>query len=351
MSVRRAILSTYSAADDPGVYSLEMTPETGEIAPVSTIKAGEDPSFLAIDQKNSTVYVVNEIADGLVRAYDFDPSTGELSHLNTIRTGLADPCYCSVHPTMDALLVSHFNGAAISVLPIDNQGRLDDPTCIINHSGSSVNPDRQQQAHPHSVVPGPDPQFVYVPDLGTDEVVIYRLSSTAEELDRIGEVELPAGAGPRHIEFHPTREFAYLTNELHSTVTVFKWNTDSGDLTKIQDVQTIPHRVSNTSADIHIHPSGDFVYGSNRGHNSIAVYRRLENGKLESIEYQSTRGTCPRNFALNPTGEYLYAENQTSDTVVVFTVELSTGSLSPTGDVLSVPEPVCLKFFRELNDV
>jgi 6-phosphogluconolactonase len=344
MSVRRAILSTYSTPNDPGVYSLEMSPETGAITQVSTVTGGKDPSFLAIDRENYTVYVVNEVADGFVRAYNLNPSTGDLTHLNTIRTGLADPCYCLVHPARDVLLVSHFEGAAISILPIDDQGRLDNPTCVVNHSGSSINPHRQQRAHPHSVVPGPDPQFVYVPDLGTDQVVIYSLPSGSDELDKVGCVEMTAGAGPRHLEFHTTREFAYLINELHSTVTVFKWDPQSGNLTEIQEIDAIPHKVSNTSADIHVHPSGDFVYGSNRGHNSIVVYRVLPDGKLDPVKYQSTKGTCPRNLALDPTGKYLYAENQTSDTVVIFTVESPTGSLSPTGDELSVPKPVCLKF-------
>ncbi|WP_411968925.1 lactonase family protein [Haloferax sp. YSSS75] len=342
--MHRAVLSTYSPPDQVGLYSLTMAQESGALKPKTGINAGRDPSYLAINSKTNHVYVVNEDSTGCVRAYNLNTKSGALELINVISTPYPDPCYCSVLPEYNVVLVSHYVGAAVSVLPIGPSGRLLEPSCMIEHSGSSVNPDRQRQAHPHAIVPGPNHRYVYVPDLGTDQIVIYQFEQETRSLLHQTTVDVSTGAGPRHLDFHPSGDYAYLINELHSTLTVFEWNERTGELFPIQTIETAPKTVENTAADIHVHPSGDFVYASNRGHDSIAVYQCKDDGSLHAVENEPTRGRCPRNFAISPDGQYLYAENQLSNTVVVFNIDSGTGRLTSTGRKLTVPNPVCLKF-------
>jgi len=308
------------------------------------VRAGHDPAYLTIDRRDGYVYVLNEDSTGTVRAFNLDAESGRLNLINVVTTGYADPCYCSVMPEEAVLLVSYYVGAAVSVFPLKDSGAVAEPSCTIEHNGSSQNPERQQQAHPHAIVPSPNHQFVYVPDLGTDEIVIYEFEPARRALTRLKAVDVPPGSGPRHFTFHPIDDYAYLTNELASTVTVFEWDDRTGGLDPIQSIDTLTRDIRNTAADIHVHPSGDFVYASNRGHDSIAVYDRGPDGSLRMVETQSTKGEHPRNFAIDPSGQYIYAENKLSNTIVTFQIDPETGRLTDAGEEFSVPRPACLKF-------
>jgi 6-phosphogluconolactonase len=246
------------------------------------------------------------------------------------------------------VLVAHYAGGCVSVLPIREDGRLGEPTDIIRHQGSGVNPQRREAPHPHSVNLDAANRFLFVPDLGLDKIMIYRVDATQGKLKPNDEpwARVKAGAGPRHFDFHPNGKYAYVINELDSTFTAFAYDNERGRLREIETVSTLPEGFTgtNTCADVHVAPSGKFLYGSNRGHDSIATFAINEDtGKLTYVAHEPTQGKTPRNFAIDPTGNFLLAANQNSDTIVTFRIDRTTGKLSPTGDVTRVPMPVCLK--------
>ncbi len=237
------------------------------------------------------------------------------------------------------------------MLPIQEDGQLAPASDAIQHEGSSVHPRRQTGPHAHSANLDPTNRFAFVPDLGMDKVMIYKLDIAAGKLVA-GEqpwAEVAPGAGPRHFTFHPNMLYAYVINEIGSTITAFAYDMANGKLTEVQTVPTLPEDFDgeSTTADIHVHPSGKFLYGSNRGHDSIAIFEVDEaTGKLTPIGHESTQGKSPRNFGLDPTGTFLLAANQNSDTIVSFRIDTATGKLTPTGHVTNVPSPVCVKFTR-----
>jgi 6-phosphogluconolactonase len=342
-----ALVGTYTDGDSDGIYTVAVD-EDGAVEQQSATAAGENPSFLAVHPSGEYCYAVNEIDDGAVTALSIDQSTGELTRLNQITTGGgADPCHCTVDETGQYLLVAHYTGGSVAMCPIADDGAIEEPSDLVQHTGSGPNEERQEAAHPHSIQPGPDNEFAYVPDLGDDRVVGYELDLDAGELvpSPAATVNLPAGAGPRHMEFDDDGEYAYLINELDSTVTVLERDADTGGLTDVDSAQTLPadYDGDNDTADIHIHVSGEWVFGSNRGHDSIATFA-VDDGTVEFRGTESTRGEWPRNFALTPDGEHLLAENMESDDVVTFDVDTATGELSATGAVTEIPSPVCLQF-------
>jgi 6-phosphogluconolactonase len=246
------------------------------------------------------------------------------------------------------VLVANYIGGSVCVLPIQENGRLGEATDFVQHHGSSVNPDRQLAPHAHSFNIDAGNQFGFVADLGTDKIVVYKLDLDGGKLlpNDFPWAEAKAGAGPRHFDFHPDGRHAYVINELDSTVTAFDYQPESGTLNAKQTISTLPESYAGTShcADVHVSPSGRFLYGSNRGHDSIAIFAIDENsGELSSVGHQSTQGETPRNFAIEPAGNFLLAANQDSDTIVTFKVDQETGRLDPTGQVTQVPVPVCIK--------
>jgi len=327
-------------------YRVDENPD--ELAALDTTTAGESPSFLCLHPEFDVLYVVDSVEDGKLTAASFDQETGELNVLNTQPTGGAGPCYCSVDATGSYAFVAHYRGGSVSVLPIGDDGRLEESTEIIEHEGSSVDPDRQTAPHPHSIVPGPDNEFVYVPDLGTDEVVVYQMDLNRGRLESIksSPVSVHDGAGPRHLEFHPNERTVYLINELDSTITAFERDAETGGLEAFQTVETLPGEFDgeNKTADIHVHPSGAFVYGSNRGHDSIASFAVNDSSHLIPLGHNPTYGEWPRNFALNPVGSHLFVENLRSEEIVAFNVDSKTGALDPADSVMAVASPMCMVF-------
>ncbi|RQH02572.1 lactonase family protein [Natrarchaeobius oligotrophus] len=331
-------VGTYTDDTGDGIYHCKLI--DGEMIDSRLAATVENPSFVAAHPHLDVLYAVNEVDDGSVTAFEIRDD-GELDRLDELTIGPADPCYCSVDSTGSALLVAHYSGGAVSVLSLTDDGRLDEPT-VVEHEGSSVHPERQTEPHPHAIVPGPNDEYAYVPDLGTDEVLVYSLDPDAGTLERYDVVSVHDGAGPRHLEFDRGRGRAYLVNELDSTMSVFDWSPDAGELEIVQTIETREGgEGENFPADVHVHPSGEHVYASNRGHDSIAVLE-CSDEELTLLETVSTAGEWPRNFALSPTGDHLFVANEHSDTIVFFAVD-DDGRLAPTGGRLSVPQPVCIE--------
>jgi 6-phosphogluconolactonase len=347
-------VGTYTYGKSEGIYVYRMDLSSGALKFASVAKGVVNPSFLAFDPTKRYLYSVSEVSrsagkpGGAVSAFRRDPQTGELTFLNQQPSGGEGPCHLVVDRKGKSVFVAHYAGGSVSVLPIGEDGRLREPTDVVRHEGSGVNPQRQEAPHPHSVNLDAANRFLFVPDLGLDKIMIYRVDLTEGKLKANDEAwtRVGAGAGPRHFDFHPNGKYAYVINELDSTFTAFAYDNERGRLREIETVPTLPENFTgtNTCADVHVAPSGKFLYGSNRGHDSIVVFAINEDtGRLTYVAHEPTQGKTPRNFAIDPTGDFLLAANQNSDTVVAFRIDQTTGKLSPTGNIAHVPMPVCLK--------
>jgi len=337
-----------------GIYVYRMDQASGALEFSRKITGVANPSYLAFDPKQRFLYAVNELKSfegkptGTVSAFSVDSKTGELKFLNKKMTHGTDPCHVVVDKTGRYVFVANFMSGSVCVLPIQEDGSLGDATDFIQHHGSSVNPNRQAGPHAHAVTLDESNRYAFVPDLGIDKVVIYKFDPSRGKLEPNDEpwVQVKDGAGPRHLAFHPHGRYAYLINELDSTLVVFAYDKKNGTLKEIQTVPTLPKHFAgaSTCADVQVTPSGTFTYGSNRGHDSIVIYKIDQStGKLTYVDHESTQGKTPRNFAIDPTGGFLLAANQDTDTIVTFRIDLKSGKLSPTGNVTKVPTPVCIK--------
>ena len=348
-------VGTYTEGESEGIYVYRMHPITGALELASITDAGENPTFLAIHPQRRYLYAVNEIsefdgkASGSVSAFAIDQTNGELTFLNRKSSVGDGPCHLVVDSIGNYVLAANYGGGSVCMLPILDDGRLGDATDFVQHEGSSADSGRQSAPHAHSIVTDPSNQYAFAPDLGLDKIKSYRLDLNAGKLvpNDPPHAAVAAGAGPRHFDFHPNRRFAYVINELDSTVTGFDYDEASGTLSEIQTISTLPEDFSGKShtADVHVHLSGRFLYGSNRGHDSIAIFEIDQtSGRLRLIGYEPTQGETPRNFGIDPSGTFLLAANQNTDTIVTFQIDQETGNLNPTGQVTEVPAPVCLQF-------
>ena len=339
-----------------GIRVYRFDRDAGTLEPCGVAEGVRNPSYLAFHPLRPFLYAVNELKEfegatgGAVSAFAVDAATGKLTFLNQKPTHGADPCHLAVDPTGRWVLVANYSGGSVCVLPVHGDGSLGDATDVVQHRGSSVHPVRQAGPHAHYVTFDRGARHVFVCDLGMDKVMIYRLDAARGALEPHAPpwVQARPGAGPRQLVFHPQGDFAYTINELNSTITAFRYDAESGILGEMQTVPTLPHDFTgqSTGAELRISPSGDHLYASNRGHDSIAIFAidRAE-GTLTCTGHESTRGRTPRGFALDPTGEWLLAANQDSDTIAVFRVHRASGRLTPAGDPLASPKPVCVKFF------
>lgn len=350
----RLYIGTYTGAESKGIYLSRFDAQTGKLSPAELAAEVPSPSFLAIAPGGKFVYAVSEIGDfegkktGAVAALAVDPVTGKLTLLNKQPSAGAGPCHVTVDQSGRHVLVANYGGGSVASLPIAPDGRLGPATSAIQHQGKSVNPQRQEGPHGHSINLDAAGRFALAADLGLDQVLVYRFDAQRGTLTPHDPpaAHLAPGAGPRHFAFHPNGRYAYVINELASTVTAFVYDAAAGTLRQLQTISTLPQEVpGNSTADIHVHPSGKFLYGSNRGHDSIAVFRvDPASGKLTAAGHQKTGGRTPRNFSLDPTGKFLLAANQDSNDVTVFRIDPATGALAPTGERLQVGRPVCLQF-------
>lgn len=346
---------TYTDKDSKGIYACRFQPGTGKLTPVELAAQTPNPSFLAADPTGRYLFAANEIGDyqgaksGSITSFAIDPRSGKLTTLNTVASRGADPCHLTVDQSGKHVLVANYTGGSVTVLPVGPNGMLGESSDFVQHLGSSVNPDRQHEPHAHNVVLTAGDRFAVVADLGLDKLLVYRFNAGKGTLTPndppYGRVK--PGSGPRHIAFDPKGRFAYVITEMGNTITAFEWDNDRGSFNELQTVPTLPadFKGENTTAEIAVHPSGRYLYGSNRGHDSIAVYAiDPAKGTLTFIEDVPTLGKEPRNFALDPTGAYLFAANQNSNTVVVFRVNPKNGRLTPAGRQFEVPSPVCVTF-------
>lgn len=339
-----------------GIYRFRFDPEAGALELDGITEGVRNSSYLAFDPGRRFLYCVNEfkefegMASGAVSAFAIDPDTGDLRFLNMKASHGTDPCHLTVDATGRFLLVANFASGSVCVLPINADGSLADASQVIQHEGSSVDPKRQAGPHAHAVTLDRANRFLFVPDLGMDKVMIYAFDATSGRLTANPAQPFLAtkpGAGPRQMAMHPGGALAYLINELNSTVTACRYNSDAGSLSEIGTVSTLPAGFDgdSTCAEIQIAPSGRFLYGSNRGHNSIAIFAiDPDAGTLTPVGHESTRGEIPRNFEVSPTGAFLAAANQDSNTVVMFRVDQETGRLTATGNVVEAGTPICVRF-------
>ena len=349
-------VGTYTRGDSvsEGIYVYKLDSSSGATEYVDKATGIEDPSFLAIDPGHRHLYATGETGDmdgsgsGSVTSYAIDPSTGKLTYLDSREPGGTVSCHLIVDATGRFVLAANYGTGSVATFPIEEDGSLGEVADFVQHEGSSVNPDRQQGPHAHSINLDANNRFAFAPDLGADKIVIYEFDSTRGTLTPTDDLwaQVRPGAGPRHFDFHPSGDYAYVINELDSTVTAFTYDSSSGSLREFQTVSTLPDDFDGVThcADIHVHQSGKFVYGSNRGHDSIAIFAvDASTGRLSPVAIEPTQGRTPRNFAIDPTGTLLLAANQESSNVVAFRIDQETGELDATGEVTEVPTPVCLK--------
>ena len=338
-----------------GIYIYQFDGTSGSLKLCSVAQSGPNPSYLAFDASRRHLYAVNELktfdgaASGSVSAFEVDAENCTLHFLNRQPTQGTDPCHLIVDKTGKFVLVANYMSGSVCVLPIQQDGSLGNPTDVIQHTGSSVHPTRQKGPHAHGVTMDETGKLMFVPDLGLDRLMIYQFDSARGKLEpyRIPYIDLPAGAGPRGFVLHPKVDFAYIVNELNSTVTVFQYQIEKGILQEIQTLSTLPEEFKgdSTCGELQISPSGKFLYASNRGHNSIAVYTvNQDNGTLTFKGCTGTLGETPRHFIISPEEDYLLAANQDTDNVVIFRIDPLTGELSSSTQNLHVPTPVCVKF-------
>ena len=338
-----------------GIYVYRLDQSSGSLAFVSKTSGITNPSYLAFDTTQKFLYAVNELKmyegkpTGTVSAFTVDPQTGRLEFLNKQLTHGTDPCHVLVDRQRTHVFVANFMSGSVCVLPVSDDGSLGEASGFIQHQGSSIDPVRQQGPHAHSVTLDASNRFAFVPDLGLDKLMVYRFDPKRGTLEAnaVPWIKMKPGAGPRHISFRPGGRFAYLVNELDSTVVVLSYDDSAGTFEHLQTTPTLPEGFGgeSTCADIHVSPSGTFVYASNRGHDSIVIYRIDPlAGKLRCVGHEQTRGKTPRSFGIDPTGSFLLVANQDSDSVVTFRIDAKSGKLRPTGHVTQVPTPVCVKF-------
>lgn len=346
-------IGTYTFGDSEGIYAYRLS-DAGELHPLGLSAETVNPSFLAVAPTRQYLYAVNEVGSfegtpgGALSAFAIDPESGSLSYINHQSTHGGAPCYVAVDNASRWALVANYSGGNVASFPIQEDGSLGQAACVVQHEGSSVNPQRQQAPHAHAIVLSPDGRFAFAPDLGIDKVMIYRLDSDTGQLTPNSQpyMETAPGAGPRHFAFHPSERFAYVINELNSTITAYAYDKNQGTLEETQTLSTLPEDFegNNSCADIRISPDGRFLYGSNRGRNSIAMYRiDADHGRLLWIGDESTRGETPRNFNISPCGEWLLAANQNSNSIVVFKRNLEHGTLAPVKEIEAFA-PVCVLF-------
>jgi 6-phosphogluconolactonase len=349
-------VGTYTnSGKSKGIYRLEIDNASSKVSAPVLAAESPDPSFLAISPSRRHLYAANEVEKfegklaGSITAFRLDAKTGELEKLNQQSSRGPAPCHLSVDPTGKAVLAANYSGGSVVALPIGEDGRLGPASGFIQHIGRGADPSRQSEPHAHSINVDHAGKYAVAADLGLDELLVYKLDAASATLTPNSPpfTMVAPGSGPRHFAFHPDGTHAYAINELKSTVTALNYNPASGTLSAFQTISTLPlsYEGASYTAEVQVHPSGRFLYGSNRGHDSIAVFAiEPGTGRLKAVEQVPTGGKAPRNFGIDATGRLLLAANQGSDTIKVFKIDPETGRLTPTGQVIKVPVPVCVKF-------
>ena len=337
-----------------GIYAYRFDPASGALRLVRTVSGLVNPSFVALDPGRRYLYAVNETDElegersGAVSAFAIDAESGLLTSLNRVLTHSPGPCHLSIDASASLVLVAHYGGGSVSVLPIEEGGRLGEVCALFAHASLRGAP-AGSTPRAHAILPDPENRFAVATDLGLDAIVTYRLHPYRRSVELHGEpLRMTAGTGPRHLAFHPSGRYLFVINETSSTITSLA-RESGGALREHRTLSTLPDGFAGarSCADVHVAPSGRFVYGSNRGHDTIALFAVDETtGRLGALGHESTQGATPRNFALGSSGDFLLVANQDSDAVVTFRVDADTGALSATGRTARVPAPVCVRFLE-----
>jgi 6-phosphogluconolactonase len=335
-----------------GIYAFRFNDSTGALTSIGLVAETPNPSFLTASANGRFVYAVNELENfggapgGSVTAFAVDAGTSKLTQLNVQATGGAKPCHLVLDKTGRFLAVANYSGGNYSLFPVDADGRLQAAASVLTGQPVEGNP---AKALGHMVGFDAGNKYLVTADKGLNQMLVFTFDARSGKaaLNNTPPVTLPTGSGPRHYAFHPSGKWLFTINEQGATITTFAWNAKTGSLTAKSSVPTRPAEAkSGSTAEIAVHKSGRFVYGSNRGHNSIAVFGVGDDGALTLVEYEPTRGQTPRNFALDPSGRWLIAGNERTDTLAVFSIDQKTGALTPAGELTSVPSPVSILFMN-----
>ena len=348
-------VGTYTdAGRAEGVYLFRLDAEAGTLRPAGAAAVGPNPSFLALHPTRRVLLAVNEVTEwegqrtGAVSSFAEAPETGALTPAGRRVSHGGAPCYISVDRTGRFALVANYVGGSVAVLPIAGDA-LGEATAVVQHAGpAGPNAARQEAPHAHCIIPDPTNRFALAADLGLDRIFVYALDDAGRLAPAATPfAALPAGAGPRHLAFHPSGRFLYVVNELDLTLGAFRWDAAAGTLAPLAMVPLLAQRPAGeaTAADLHVAPSGRFLYASVRGDDSIVVFAvDPASGAPAPVQRVSTEGLWPRNFGLDPSGRFLFVANQRSGSIVGFRVDADTGRLTPTGQRVEVPSPVCIRF-------
>jgi 6-phosphogluconolactonase len=340
-----------SARGSKGIYVLEFDQQKGTLKELQTVTEGSSPGFLAFSPNKDFLYSIYgkgtlDDGNGAVMSIKIDPFTGLIKKLNEQSVEAKGPAHISIDPKGRFAFTANYGDASVTVFPINSDGTLAKASDYVKHTGSSTNPQRQKEPHPHSSIPSADGKFLYVSDLGTDKIVIYEVMNGGKlKPAAVPFAQVPAGSGPRHFKIHENGNFAYSVDELSNTIVAFKVNKKTGALTIIERLSMLPEGYSEVTyaSDVHFSPDGKFIYATNRGHESVVIYGvNAKTGKLNMIGHESTGGKHPRNFMISKSGEYVLVGNTNTDNVVIFNRDNKTGLLKPNGVQYTIPAVSCL---------
>jgi 6-phosphogluconolactonase len=345
-----AYVGGYTDKEGKGIYAFRFNSQTGELFPLGLAVETPNPSFIVLHPTGKYLYAVGFTGPltgpriGLVSAFAVDPVSSKLTLINQQSSGGGGPVRITIDQAGTHVFVANYGTGSVCVLPVEADGRLDTATALMQHTGSGPNPSRQDQPHAHSVVLDPAERFAFACDLGIDKVMIYQFDAASGTLEHHGSVSLTPGSGPRHLTFSPDGNFAYVISEMLSTITAFSYDAAEDKLTEVQTISTLPSdwKGINTAAEVHVHPSGKFVYASNRGNDSLATYRTAPDGKLSLVGLTPCGGKTPRFFTLDSTGTWLLCAHQNSGTIAVFKIDPDTGLPQQVGAPIKVPSPTCI---------
>ena len=343
--------TTPRKGESKGIYRATLDLKTGALTKPELAAEIDSPGFVTLHPNGKRLYSLcrlAEVKDGGVAAFEISPDGQSLRLLGTQPIGDGGAAHLALDKTARCLFTAQYGAGSVAVFPVGADGKIMPRSALVKHEGSGPNERRQKGPHPHWVGVDPTNRFLFVPDLGIDQVVIYRLDLDKGQITRHGSGRCPPGAGPRHLKFHPNGKFAYVVNELDVSVTAFAYDAQAGSLTPIQTISALPEslrEVSSTGSEIRIHPGGRFLYSANRGHDTIAAFQvDPGSGKLTFIEREPVRGSWPRNFNLDPTGTWLLAAGRNSNTIAVFQIDPQSGGLVFTGKSVNCPTPICIEF-------
>ena len=342
-------VGTYTRSNSRGIYVYRFDSGSGKLSPLGLAAEASNASFLAVHPGNQFLYAVNEDPVGSLTSFVIDKSNGKLRRINTVSSRGGGPCHLVLDETGKWLFVANYNNGSVASFPVRSDGSLGEAAGFVQHSGSSVHPQRQAGPHAHSVTLSPDNRFLIVTDLGLDQILVYRFDPKSGGLtpNNPAITKVDAGSGPRHFTFAPDGEKAWVLNEMTATITTLKYDKATGVLTPIQTTSTLPSQFAGarSAAEIAVHPNGRFLYTSNRGHDTIAIFSiDPGTGLIRPGKWVSTRGRTPRNFAIDPSATFLFAANQDSNSLAVFRLDPKAGGLETLGDVVETPIPVSVVF-------